>query len=103
MKETINSIDNEKTKKIVKSLLMDSGFTEAYLHRKLNFRYSSLRNAKNQVNDAKGVLRDVWRDAGKLAMKLRKARITSRKTALSALGHGHSDLAHRPRKMLTQA
>lgn len=31
-------------------------------------------------------------------MKLRKARITSRKTALSALGRGQSDLAHRPRK-----
>ena len=77
---------------------MDSGFSEAYLHRKLNLRYSSLRNAKVQVNNAKGIFKDVWRDARKLTMRLRKARVASRKTALSALGRAHSDLAHRPRK-----
>lgn len=98
MKETIGLIGCEKTKKIVKNLLMDSGFSEAYLHRKLNFRYSALRNAKVQVSNAKGIFKDVWRDARKLTMRLRKARIASRKTAFSALGRAHSDVAHRPRK-----
>ncbi|KAJ7394327.1 hypothetical protein OS493_000131 [Desmophyllum pertusum] len=57
MKETIGLIGCEKTKKIVKNLLMDSGFSEAYLHRKLNFRYSALRNAKVQVSNAKESLK----------------------------------------------